>query len=333
MRPPSDRVESLLMNAFYRVVENFVEGREDMATSLAKLPPGFRENLSTYRLHGSRPFLHFASTPEEVEVFYKSGEKPKAGIDEKYINVEDTFRRTWLNSLIVRRKPEAVYALLRLASKKLDLTTPDRFGNTPLDNAMKQGYFELRNTMLNILQGQNKHDEVEKHRIKVHDELEKREDKGIAAYNTTLLHIESDPEHIKELLKMGCDPNIRNSEGQTVFSAFIIQGNLEAAYKLLDLEGEKVDVSTPDIDGFTPLWYAMGEGYLDLVQRILECLKTQNKLHVLNGKICYLLMACRLAPELVRTFLNYGAKLIVEVDIITRHWNLHPLALMLLKRF
>jgi ankyrin repeat protein len=140
-------------------------------------------------------------------------------------------------------------------------------------------------------------------------------------FGTTLLHNETNIKNIKELLKEGIDPNIKNFDQQTPFNAHIAQGNLKVARKLLKLIGPNLDVSSPDIFGTNPLMNAIKKGYFDLVEKIIGVLAAQDKLYTVNSSNnagqTALSLAIQIAPELIPILIHMGTADVNLVDDYT----------------
>jgi ankyrin repeat protein len=76
-----------------------------------------------------------------------------------------------------------------------------------------------------------------------------------------------DAERVKELLKKGANPNIKNEKGRTPLHAAAYKGHVEVARLLLE---HGADPNTQDKDGNTPLHWAAYKGHVDVARLLLE---------------------------------------------------------------
>ena len=135
---------------------------------------------------------------------------------------------------------------------------------------------------------------------------------------------------LNEFLNLGITINGRNEYGETVFNALVGRGSIDGAEYLLETFGKDLDVSTPDVNGVTPLQRAIKRGDVALAEAIIKLLVEQNKSRQINtinnkGEETALLMAQytpMLTPFLVlRTIILSSEKAKNIVSILEQKGN------------
>ena len=121
-----------------------------------------------------------------------------------------------------------------------------------------------------------------------------------APYYGTKLHSVRSPKKIEKFLRLAINPNTFDRAGRTAINALIDKGYLDAALRLATIEGNNLDVNTPDNYGISPLCRAIKRQDLKLSRLILTILKAQGKTNASErGTRC---SALRLAIEFLPDF-------------------------------
>ena len=137
----------------------------------------------------------------------------------------------------------------------------------------------------------------------------------LSLYNAKNSHEVETIVELNKSLDLKININAGNQFGQTPFNSLISKGILDGAAYLVDIFGKELDVSTPDIEGVTPLQGAIKQQDVGLAEAIIKILIEQNKVNLINtvnkaGEETLILMA-RYTPVLI--------PLVVRNDI--PYWN------------
>lgn len=96
-----------------------------------------------------------------------------------------------------------------------------------------------------------------------------------------LLHQADTRGQVKNIIaintKLKLDNNAQDQYGQTPLNMFFDGGRPDLARFLVEIMGKNLDVSTPDMNGITPLHRAERCGYSDLAESIQQIQKLQNE--------------------------------------------------------
>ena len=84
--------------------------------------------------------FHLISDSNDVQSLLERGANP---------NIQNFDGQTVLNYYLAQHKIELAQKLLELAPDSLDVSTPDRFGSTPLLNAIKTGDYDIVESIMN----------------------------------------------------------------------------------------------------------------------------------------------------------------------------------------
>lgn len=152
-------VRMLTEIAASQVTENFLTGKEAIHESFARIPEELRTYLAQRRLYYGRTLLHFATDDKNVEALRLAGADCTAVDADGNIHLsinESSFGRTDFHNYICTRDLNKANEMLAREGNELNVSDQDDLGNTPLIDAIKQGYFALVSKIIRILKEQGK---------------------------------------------------------------------------------------------------------------------------------------------------------------------------------
>ncbi len=197
--------------------------------------------------------LHNAKSAQEVENLLTLGVNP---------NLKDRRGRTVLNALIEKGFLNAALYLIEKEGKNLDVTSPDIFGITPLQNAIEHEDEKLAKSIFKILK-QNSSE--------IRNEISNFNTTARSAFTLAIAYM---PKLAKKFLKQGAYMHQTNKYRQNPlmfaakFNPSLIQPFIDSDSKKLLFDSEKL-VNSKDKEGKTPLMFA-AESNPDSVEILLQ---------------------------------------------------------------
>lgn len=215
-------------------------------------------------------------------------------------NARDIYGQTPFNALINHGRLDLAQYLLKTLEQNLDVSTPDRKGIAPLQRVIEREDTNFADAIIELIIQQGKEDLLEK-------QMGKKE----KIRGRSLLDQATSNSEIDTILNFNRESKLNNARdeyGQTPFNAFINRGRLDLAEHLLEALGKDLDVSTPDMNGVTPLQRVVKRGDINLAYAIIKLMLEQGKEDGLNNRNKFneetMMLVTRHAPQLLPFFIN-----------------------------